>query len=89
MLAIQPLRALAIDVMTFPPKLAMELRTAPRTMGARQFEQTRLDTITFPRLLQDPTLCAAWLRHQAARAALTELLVFHRPCHRFAALHGR
>jgi hypothetical protein len=89
MLAIQPMRAFMVDPMTFPPKLLMQLRTAPRTMVVRQFDQSRFDNTIISRTPQGPTLCTTWLCHHTARATLTELLVVHRPCHRFAALHGR
>ena len=89
MLAIQPLRALTIDSMTFPPKLTVQLRAAPGAVGTRQLKQARLNTIIFPTLPPRSTLCVARLCHQAAGAALAKLPVVYRPCHRFAALHGR
>ena len=67
----------------------MQLRTAPRTVDVRQINQSRFDKNILLGTLQDPTLGATRLCHQATRAALAKLLVVHRPCHRFAALHGR
>ena len=75
--------------MTLPTQLLMQLRATPRTMDAGQFDKSRLGNTVLPSTLQDSPLGTARLSHQAARATLAKLFVFHRPCNRFAALHGR
>jgi hypothetical protein len=88
-LAIQTLCSLVIDAMTFMPKLSMQLRATPGTMGIRQLDQPRFNDVILRAALQDPTLRPARLCDQAASATLAKFLIIYRPCHRFAALDGR
>ena len=65
MLAIQALRTLVVDKVTFASQLLMQLRATPGTVRICQFHQARLDGAILYSATQNTTLRSAGLTHHA------------------------